>query len=149
RLASLPCTCARRTPALLLARIFSWMGVGRPSSRVTAPVFFAFRLGHSMKMPFSRCLTLVAVGSLLCLAARAAEQTALDRYVAWPDTNYSYKLANTVPGDGQTTFVLDMTSQAWLTTNEVNQPLWKHSLLIVKPDKVTTSKALLFISGGS
>ena len=102
-----------------------------------------------MKMPFSRCIALVAVGSLLCLPARSAEQTALDHYIARPDTNYNYKLANTVPGAGQTTFVLDMTSQAWLTTNEVNQPLWKHSLLIVKPEKVTTSKALLFISGGS
>src|SRR5262245_3079514 len=102
-----------------------------------------------MKTALCRCLLLVSLGSLVCLPAASAEQTALDRYVARPDTNYNYKLADTVPGNGQTTFVLNMTSQAWLTTNEVNQPLWKHSLLIVKPDKVTTSKALLFISGGS
>jgi len=86
---------------------------------------------------------------LLCLPASGAKLTALDRYVAKPDTNYAYKLINTVPGAGQTTFVLEMKSQAWLTTNEVNQPIWKHWLIIVRPDKVTTSKALLFISGGS
>jgi PhoPQ-activated pathogenicity-related protein len=102
-----------------------------------------------MKIAFARCFSLLTLGTLLCLPARSANQTALDRYVARPDTNYNYKLADTVPGDGQTTFGLDMTSQAWLTTNEVNQPLWRHSLLIVKPDKVTTSTALLLISGGS
>src|SRR5262245_40917224 len=103
-----------------------------------------------MKIVFSRRFALVfACGSLClpCRSALAAKETALDRYVARADTNYSYKLADTMRGEGQTTFVLDMTSQAWLTTNEVDQPLWKHSLVIVKPDKVTTSKALLHIAG--
>ena len=75
--------------------------------------------------------------------------TALDHYVAAPDTNYNYHLVSTVPGDGCTTFVLEMHSQAWLTTNEVNQPVWKHWLTIVKPDEVKRSTALLFITGGS
>jgi PhoPQ-activated pathogenicity-related protein len=74
--------------------------------------------------------------------------TALDRYVAAPDTNYNYALSNTIPGSGQTTFVLDMTSQAWLTTNEVNRTLWKHWLILVKPNVVTNSHSLLFISNG-
>ncbi len=77
------------------------------------------------------------------------EQTALDRYVAAPDTNYSYHLVNTIRGEGQTTCVLEMTSQAWLTTNEVDRPLWKHWLTIVRPDAVASSKALLFIGGGA
>jgi len=75
--------------------------------------------------------------------------TALDRYVGAPDTNYSYTLLNTISGAGQTTYVLDMTSQAWLTTNEVDRPLWKHWLIIVKPTVVTNSQSLLFIDGGS
>ena len=54
------------------------------------------------------------------------ERTALDDYVAAPDTNYSYRLVNTIRGNDQTTYILDMTSQAWLTTNEVDRPLWKH-----------------------
>src|SRR5436190_1291727 len=76
------------------------------------------------------------------------ERTALDAYVAAPDTNYTFQLVKTIPGKGQTTFILDMTSQAWLTTNEVDRPLWKHWVIIVKPDQVTSSKSLLFISGG-
>jgi len=76
------------------------------------------------------------------------ERTALDEYVAAPDTNYSYRVVARVPGKGQTTFIVDMTSQAWLTTNEVDRPLWQHWMTIVKPDDVTSSKALLFINGG-
>jgi len=79
----------------------------------------------------------------------APKQTALDRYVTKPDTNYSFRLVATQPGAGQTTFILELTSQAWLTTNEVNQPVWKHWLTIVRPEGVTNSTALLFITGGS
>lgn len=75
--------------------------------------------------------------------------TALDRYVAAPDTNYSYTLLNTIPGAGQTTFILELQSQTWLTTNEVNRTLWKHWLILVMPTAATNSHALLFISGGS
>src|SRR5881394_364965 len=82
--------------------------------------------------------------------ARATHgRTALDEYVAAPDLNYAFFLANTIPDKDCTTFVVEMTSQAWLTTNEVDRPLWKHWLIIVKPKEVTSSKSLLFISGGS
>ena len=77
------------------------------------------------------------------------ERTALDNYMATPDTNYSYHLVNTVRGQDQTTYILEMTSQAWLTTNEVDRPVWKHWMTIVRPDAVTSSKALLFIGGGA
>ena len=80
---------------------------------------------------------------------KLTERTALDRYVAAPDTNYSFKLVSTVPGEGATTYVLELTSQAWLTTNEVNQPIWKHWLTIVRPTKVKGTTGLLFIGGGS
>ena len=76
------------------------------------------------------------------------ERTALDEYVAALDTNYSFQVVKRVPGEGQTTFIVDMTSQAWLTTNEVDRPLWKHWLTVVKPDAVVSSKSLLFIGGG-
>jgi PhoPQ-activated pathogenicity-related protein len=80
---------------------------------------------------------------------QAGQRTALDKYVGRPDASYGYDVINRIKGEGQTTFVLQMTSQSWLTTNEVNRPLWKHWLIIVKPDAVTTSKSLLLISGGS
>jgi PhoPQ-activated pathogenicity-related protein len=76
-------------------------------------------------------------------------RTALDDYVAAPDSNYRYSLLNTLRENGQTSYVLEMTSQAWLTTNEVDRPLWKHWLVVVRPESVTSSKALLFIGGGA
>ncbi len=78
-----------------------------------------------------------------------SQKTALDAYVARPDTNYNYHLVRTVTGQGFTTFVVEMTSQAWLTTNEVDRPLWKHWLVVVRPDQVASSNSLLVISGGA
>ena len=82
-------------------------------------------------------------------AAVYGELTALDKYVATPDTNYSFHLVTNIQGSAHTTFILEMTSQAWLTTNEVDRPLWKHWMTIVKPDDVATAKSLLFIGGGA
>jgi PhoPQ-activated pathogenicity-related protein len=78
----------------------------------------------------------------------SSSRTPLDEYVAAPDSNFEFHLVKTIPGQGYTTHVLEMTSQAWLTTNEVDRPLWKHWVIIVKPDQVTSSKSLLFITGG-
>lgn len=78
-----------------------------------------------------------------------ARETALDRYIAAPDPNYSYRLVNTISGQGVTTYVLEMTSQSWLTTNEVNRTLWKHWMTITRPDTVSTPTGLLMIGGGS
>jgi PhoPQ-activated pathogenicity-related protein len=75
--------------------------------------------------------------------------TPLDTYVHTPDPNYSYTLESTIPGQGCTTYVINMTSQAWRSEKEVNRTVWKHWLTIVKPDKVVTNKGLLFITGGS
>jgi len=81
-------------------------------------------------------------------SASYGDRTALDEYVAKPDPNYNFHLVNSIPGADQTTFILEMTSQAWLTTNEVDRTLWKHWVIIVKPDTVTNSESFLFISGG-
>jgi PhoPQ-activated pathogenicity-related protein len=77
------------------------------------------------------------------------ERTALDRYIAAPDTNYAWRLARTIPGKGLTTYVIDLTSQSWLTTNEVDRPVWQHWLTIVKPDVVKSPVGMLFIGGGA
>ena len=104
---------------------------------------------NAVQRRMSKVTFLLAVWLISPAWLRAAQLTALDKYVAKPDTNYSFQVVSTNLGDGYTTFVLEMTSQAWLTTNEVDQPVWKHWLVIVKPDTVTSSKSLLFISGSS
>lgn len=76
------------------------------------------------------------------------ELTALDRYVAAPDDSYAWKLVATKETPAGTLFIVDLTSQTWLTTAEVDRPVWKHWLLVVKPKDVTANKALMFVSGG-
>jgi PhoPQ-activated pathogenicity-related protein len=82
-------------------------------------------------------------------APSSNQETALDRYIAKPDSSYSWKLVNTIPGEGSTTFVLEVTSQTWRSAAEVDRPQWKHWLTIVKPDKLAHTKAFLYIGGGN
>src|SRR5690606_3483961 len=84
----------------------------------------------------------------LAVPAFAADETALDRYVAKPDPSYGWTLAKTITGEGWTGYVLDLTSQTWRTKAEVDRPEWKHWLTIVKPDGATANTALLYIGGG-
>src|SRR6478672_5225664 len=91
---------------------------------------------------------LAAFGLLAALPLCAAE-TALDRYVKAPDSTYTYRVVNTVHGDGYTLYVVDLTSQTWRKPSEVDRAVWKHWLTIIKPDRVTTSTGYLFITGGS
>ncbi|GAC1678747.1 MAG: PhoPQ-activated pathogenicity-related family protein [Candidatus Acidiferrum sp.] len=96
-----------------------------------------------------RSAAAVSLVLLWALPLRAApSETALDRYVHAADPAFKYKLVKTAPGHGYVTYVLDMTSQQYLTAAEVNRPIWKHWLTIVKPEKVKSEVGLLFISGG-
>jgi PhoPQ-activated pathogenicity-related protein len=78
-----------------------------------------------------------------------AEETALDRYVRKPDPSYAWKVVSKAKGDGLTQFVVDLQSQTWRTEKDVDRPLWRHWLTVVKPDKPASSTAFLFITGGS
>jgi len=103
-----------------------------------------------------------------------ASQTALDRYVAAPDSSYGWKILRELPAEGATATLLEMTSQRWLTEQEVERPLWTHWITVVSPEPVsaretsragsgeaspkplrgeggqlTSDASLLFIGGGS
>jgi PhoPQ-activated pathogenicity-related protein len=80
---------------------------------------------------------------------RGSPLTALDRYVHAPDSAYSWKVAGSLKGEGGTAFYIDMTSQNWLTTNEVNRTAWRHWLIVARPDQLDSTTALLFIGGGA
>ena len=97
-------------------------------------------------------MKLQAIGLALLFCASGAwgsERTALDEYVSRPDPHYSWKVAGTHEGEGYRAFVLEMISQKWLTEAEVNQPIWKHWVTIIQPEKVQHEIGLVFISGGS
>src|SRR5215813_15370475 len=99
-------------------------------------------------------ITLVVCASLLLPVTAGnrpvpGQETALDRYIAKPDPTYSWKLANTITGEGYKAYLISLTSQTWRSADEVDRPVWKHWLTIVRPNKTTSNKALLFITGGS
>ena len=96
------------------------------------------------------CLAYAGAVVLVPLAhAASRNETALDRYVVKPDQAYEYKLLKTAQQSGGTVFILEMTSQKYLTTKEVDRPVWKHWLTIAHPKTVHYQTALLLIGGGS
>lgn len=86
--------------------------------------------------------------SLLALPLVAAEETALDRYVAQPDEVYKWERVHIADEDGYTFHVLDLTSQKWRSEAEVDRPVWTHWLTVVVPDEVAHETAMLYIGGG-
>ena len=49
---------------------------------------------------------------------------------------------------GTPAYLLELVSQRWLTTAEVDKPEWRHWLTIIKPDTVAHPTALLLVGGG-
>lgn len=76
------------------------------------------------------------------------DQTALDSYVHEPDDAYEYKILETKPDEGYTSFIVDLVSQRFLTKKDVNRIKWRHSLIIVKPEVIKHRTAMLIIDGG-
>jgi PhoPQ-activated pathogenicity-related protein len=103
-----------------------------------------------------RSIRLIGITQCLLLALPAAvlgapvnnPMTPLDEYVAKADSTYGWKIIKIIPGDGYTTFVVDMQSQRWRSVPEVDRAVWEHRLLIVKPQTVKHVTALLTIGGG-
>ncbi len=73
----------------------------------------------------------------------------LEAYVNTKDDAFEYKLIDEIKEEGYTFYVIRMVSQKWLTTQEVENPIWWHWLTIIVPDGATSDKGLLFINGGS
>lgn len=93
--------------------------------------------------------TLALVLSFAPMERVCSAETALDRYVRTPDPAYRYELVGTQTSGETTAYTIKLTSQTWLTTNEVNNPTWWHWLTIHRPKNVHGDTALLFITGGN
>jgi len=61
-----------------------------------------------------------------------AEETVLEQYVKTPDDEFEYSLVKTRYDVFYTTYIFDITSQAW-HYDEVEPGKWKHWLVIVEP----------------
>ena len=103
-----------------------------------------------LKLGYGKLAVLLTLVSMLISwdCSLCAEETALDRYVRRPDATYSWKIVQTVKGDGATQFIVDLKSQTWRTEKDVDRPVWQHWLNIVKPDQPASKTAFLFIGGG-
>src|SRR5690348_2165399 len=88
-------------------------------------------------------LNILTFTALAQATSPAGEKTALDKYVEAPDPSYKYELVSKTQGQGYTTFIINMTSQTWRSTGEVDRNVWRHWMILVKPDEVKTSKSLL------
>ncbi len=87
---------------------------------------------------------------ILVCAQSATHQTSLDRYVHAKDPVYGWKLVDSLKGEGVEADVLELTSQTWRTAKDVDKPVWKHWLTIVRPAQgVKQNKAILFIGAGN
>jgi PhoPQ-activated pathogenicity-related protein len=106
-----------------------------------------------------RTRRILVLAGVLCLGLGVAtrghgdepargSKTALDEYIAKPDPTYAWKVVSTIPGDGYTTFVVDLKSQSWRSVPEVDRAVWQHWLVIVKPELVRHDTAFLTIGGG-
>ena len=91
----------------------------------------------------------VAAGPQQPASFARASATALDRYVAAPDPSFAWKAVKDLPAEGATATLLEMTSQRWLTEQEVERPNWTHWITVVRPAQVTSNVALMYIGGGS
>lgn len=100
-------------------------------------------------MKNSKAFYLSTVSILTCLIPSLALATALDDYVARPDSAYRWELARTINSDQATGYIIDMVSQKWRTPDEVNRTDWQHYLHIIVPKNLRHNKALLIIDGGS
>ncbi len=74
--------------------------------------------------------------------------TALDTYVAAPDSSYTFSLNSTLTGPGYTDYVINMISQTW-TPSPGDSQVWQHWVQIIVPTTVSTHTAVLNIGGGT
>jgi PhoPQ-activated pathogenicity-related protein len=77
--------------------------------------------------------------------------TALDDYVNKPDPNYAWTDTGLrIDGDGlYTGYILNMTSQRWLTDADTTRSLWWHTMVVIVPRVVKhPDSSFVWITGG-
>eukprot|EP01080_Neovahlkampfia_damariscottae_P006148 gene6148-10155_t len=73
----------------------------------------------------------------------------LEEYVNRADPSYSYKLHTEFAYIGGTGYLLNVTSQTWLSKEEMSHPTIRHWVVILKPTKlVHTKKPLMILVNG-
>ncbi|CAL1541762.1 unnamed protein product [Lymnaea stagnalis] len=90
---------------------------------------------------------------LLLLAVSASllgqsSGTPLDDYVNTPDPHYNYKYLTSFQGPNYSVYLLNMTSQKWLTEEVTTTPIWWHHVAVIVPSQIDyTDTGFLWIAG--
>ena len=85
-------------------------------------------------MKLQQIFSILWLAAMVCTGKGvSADTTALDDYVAKADPNYGYVHDSSDNGLGFTSHVLTMTSQQWRKSQEVDQVIWQHELVIAVP----------------
>jgi len=94
----------------------------------------------------------VVVVCLLGLVASCFAYTSLNYYVETYDEVYKWELSpQLIQKDDYTVYNLFLTSQRWLTKDEVSQYIWTHWLQVCVPNQLlpNADMAFVYITGGS
>ena len=80
----------------------------------------------------------------------ASANVPLDDYVYTPDPNYGYKDTGLrLNGTGWKSYLLNMTSQRWLSEEDTSCSLWWHVMAVIVPDNITCPDCSgIWITGG-
>lgn len=92
--------------------------------------------------------TFLLLGWMALLQAEESDNT-LDMYVHQTDDTYEWKIVSNQEVDDLRFIVVQLTSQTWLTTKQVNHLEWQHWLEFYIPNELASDVAFLFITGGS
>lgn len=96
------------------------------------------------------CPSVLPLIAMVCVPQFGhAQKTALDKYVSEPDPAYRWSVARQVDQGELVTTIIDLRSQSWLTSQDVNRTEWQHWLIVVSPREIRHDTAFLLISGGS
>ena len=84
---------------------------------------------------------LILLFSIILFTSCENQNTLLKDYVQKSDPAFRYELIKVVDGDSWKEYIIKMTSQTWLTINEVEQVEWWHYLTIVIQAHVEETEA--------
>lgn len=77
------------------------------------------------------------------------EENPMEVYVETVDTVFDFEPVHRMEGDGYTFHILRMTSQEWLDSTLVEDPIWWHYVEIIVPDGAKGTTGMLYIDGGT
>ncbi|KAH9499586.1 hypothetical protein Btru_074203 [Bulinus truncatus] len=93
-----------------------------------------------------RSLLIVALAAAMFLETKS---TPLDDYVNKKDHNFYFGFLKELRAPDYVAYILNVTSQKWMTDDVTNNPLWWHFVTVIIPSQLNyTDTAFMYIDGG-